>query len=193
MEANAFTGLASLLRLSLYGNRIVTVSPASFLGVGVNLTRINLGGNQLATVPTEAIRPLIALQRLQLQENSIRGPLSSGDFARQGSAASLDVLNLANNEISRLEEGLFAGLESINSLDFEVNRIAVIDDAAFRGIEGIWVFGFILCTSISLIFCFVFRDTGMAQVGRESADCGAARRSGQSDQTSRARPSRKSN
>ncbi|KAH9390203.1 hypothetical protein TYRP_007757 [Tyrophagus putrescentiae] len=135
LEANAFTGLASLLRLSLYGNRIVTVSPASFLGVGVNLTRINLGGNQLATVPTEAIRPLIALQRLQLQENSIRGPLSSGDFARLGSAASLDVLNLANNEISRLEEGLFAGLESINSLDFEVNRIAVIDDAAFRGIE----------------------------------------------------------
>ncbi|KAH9388456.1 hypothetical protein TYRP_023476 [Tyrophagus putrescentiae] len=96
LEANAFTGLASLLRLSLYGNRIVTVSPASFLCVGVNLTRINLGGNQLATVPTEAIRPLIALQRLQLQENSIRGPLSSGDFARLGSAASLDVLNLAN-------------------------------------------------------------------------------------------------
>lgn len=141
LEASAFSGLASLLRLSLYGNKIATVSPMAFAGVGVNLTRINLGANQLATVPSEAVRRLLSLQRLQLQENAIRGPLAAGDFTRLQSADTLDVLNLANNEISRLGAGIFASLTTLNSLDFEVNRITEIDAAAFDGIQG-WSLAF---------------------------------------------------
>lgn len=139
LEAEAFSGLHALLRLSLYGNRIASISPKAFAGPGlVNLTRINLGGNRLTSVPTEAIRPLSALQRFQLHENSISGALTSKDFSNLQSADSLDVLNLANNEIEKLEADIFGSLTTLNSIDFEANRITSIDANAFRGIEGLF-------------------------------------------------------
>ena len=58
----AFQGLDSLVRLSLFGNQIHTIYPASFSGFSGNLTRINLGGNRLTNIPTEALRPLRSLQ-----------------------------------------------------------------------------------------------------------------------------------
>lgn len=62
LEANAFEGLVSLLRLSLFGNRIRTIDWAAFSGMSINFTRINLGGNRLQTVPSDALRDLKLLQ-----------------------------------------------------------------------------------------------------------------------------------
>lgn len=62
LPARAFTGLISLLRLSLFGNRIALIDPLAFDGIGGNLTRINLGGNLLTSVPTSSLKELQSLQ-----------------------------------------------------------------------------------------------------------------------------------
>ena len=62
LPARAFTGLTSLLRLSLFGNKINLIDPLAFDGIGGNLTRINLGGNLLTSVPTASLKDLQSLQ-----------------------------------------------------------------------------------------------------------------------------------
>jgi len=52
------------------------------------------------------------------------------------SSEQLDVLNLAHNSIATLEENVFLELKTLNSIDFESNRIATIDPNAFNGIQG---------------------------------------------------------
>lgn len=62
LGAREFEGLASLLRLSLFGNKIAVIDMHAFVGVGVNLTRINIGGNQLTGMPSTSLRHLTAIQ-----------------------------------------------------------------------------------------------------------------------------------
>ena len=62
IESAAFKGLVSLLRLSIYGNKIKTIDATAFDGIGGNLTRINLGGNQLNAIPSQSLQSLNALQ-----------------------------------------------------------------------------------------------------------------------------------
>lgn len=58
----AFRGLVSLVRLSLYGNKIKTIHPKVFLDTGGNLTRINLGNNLLSSVSSKSFQNLTALK-----------------------------------------------------------------------------------------------------------------------------------
>ncbi|GIY03284.1 uncharacterized protein CDAR_99311 [Caerostris darwini] len=134
LHAEAFKGLHSLLRLSLYGNRIKFIDNLAFVGVGRNLTRINLGANQLTAVPSRPLRDLNQLQRLQLHENHIEALLPE-EFAVMG-GESLDVLDLANNRVQQLPPRAFMSLRLLNSLDLEKNLISAIHAYAFQGIEG---------------------------------------------------------
>ncbi|KAF8767180.1 nyctalopin-like isoform X2 [Argiope bruennichi] len=133
LHAEAFKGLQSLLRLSLYGNRIKFIDNLAFVGVGRNLTRINLGANQLTAVPSRPLRNLSQLQRLQLHENHIEALLPE-EFAIMG-GESLDVLDLANNRVQTLPPRAFMSLQVLNSLDLERNLISTIHIHAFQGIE----------------------------------------------------------
>ncbi|XP_054723614.1 leucine-rich repeat-containing protein let-4-like [Uloborus diversus] len=133
LHAESFKGLHSLLRLSLYGNRIKFIDNLAFVGVGRNLTRINLGANQLTAVPSRPLRNLSVLQRLQLHENQIVALLPE-EFAAMG-GESLDVLDLANNRVQQLPPRAFMSLHMLNSLDLERNMISNIHPFAFQGIE----------------------------------------------------------
>jgi Leucine-rich repeat (LRR) protein len=62
LKSGAFKGLISLLRLSIYGNKIKTIDVMAFSGIGGNLTRINLGGNLLPAIPSKSLQNLTALQ-----------------------------------------------------------------------------------------------------------------------------------
>ncbi|XP_015925588.2 leucine-rich repeat-containing protein let-4 isoform X1 [Parasteatoda tepidariorum] len=134
LHAEAFKGLHSLLRLSLYGNRIKFIDNLAFVGIGWNLTRINLGANQLTAVPSRPLKNLSLLQRLQLHENQIEALLPE-EFANMG-GDSLDVLDLANNRVQILPTRAFMSLHLLNSLDLERNLITSIDIHAFEGIEN---------------------------------------------------------
>lgn len=58
----AFRGLVSLVRLSLYGNKIKTIEPKVFLDTGGNLTSINLGNNLLTSVSSPSFSNLTTLK-----------------------------------------------------------------------------------------------------------------------------------
>uniref|UniRef100_T1KJG7 LRRNT domain-containing protein n=1 Tax=Tetranychus urticae TaxID=32264 RepID=T1KJG7_TETUR len=62
LHYGAFRGLISLLRLSLYGNKIKTIDPNVFHGIGGNLTRINLGANQLTSIDSSSFFNLTTLK-----------------------------------------------------------------------------------------------------------------------------------
>lgn len=132
-----YQGLHSLLRLSLYGNRIKFIDNLAFVGVGRNLTRLNLGANKLTAVPSRPLRDLSSLQRLQLHENRIVALLPE-EFAAMG-GESLDVLDLANNRVQQLPPRAFMSLKILNSLDLERNIIESIHPFAFQGIEGMFM------------------------------------------------------
>lgn len=134
IHENAFDGLDSLLRLTLYGNKITHIHPNAFVGAGYNLTRIDLGGNRLTTIPAQSLRILKSVQLLLLHENGIQS-LSSNDFLNWQSSDKLDMLNLAHNSISKLEKNLFVEWTTLNSLDFESNQISSIDSNTFYGIQ----------------------------------------------------------
>lgn len=61
LHPHAFRGLISLLRLALYGNKIKVIDALAFVGVGGNLTRVNLGKNELTLVPSKALAELTSL------------------------------------------------------------------------------------------------------------------------------------
>ena len=62
IRPGAFRGLIALLRLSINGNRIKTIDVDALNGIGGNLTRLNLGGNQLTRIPSQALKDLTCLQ-----------------------------------------------------------------------------------------------------------------------------------
>ncbi|UYV61271.1 hypothetical protein LAZ67_1004180 [Cordylochernes scorpioides] len=133
LHAEAFRGLSSLLRLSLFGNQIKFIDNLAFVGVGGNLTRMNLGGNQLSAVPSRPLKDLQVLQRLQLHENAIAAILAE-EFQEMGE--SLDTLDLSSNLLQELPARAFSNLHLLNSIDLERNKIRFIHIQAFHGIEG---------------------------------------------------------
>uniref|UniRef100_T1KQI9 Uncharacterized protein n=1 Tax=Tetranychus urticae TaxID=32264 RepID=T1KQI9_TETUR len=134
LHYGAFRGLISLLRLSLYGNKIKTIDPNVFHGIGGNLTRINLGANQLTSIDSSSFFNLTTLKRLQLHENRITS-IDVNTFKGFSASDSLDALNLASNNIKEIPEKSFQSLSSLNSLALEKNRISAIHPFAFQGIE----------------------------------------------------------
>ncbi|KAG8189486.1 hypothetical protein JTE90_018138 [Oedothorax gibbosus] len=132
VHGDAFSGLYSLLRLSLFGNRIHTIDQNAFLGVGGNLTHLNLGDNRLTTFPATALAPLLVLQRLQVHENRI----VSGLDEDQLSGDHLDALELQSNLLEHLPPRAFSRLKALNSLDLDNNRLQTLHPDAFEGVEG---------------------------------------------------------
>lgn len=74
-------------------------------------------------------------QRVQIHENHIHS-LAREDFANMQGSDKFDFLNLARNSLKKLQANVFYDLRTLNSLDLDSNKIIVIDDEAFDGIQG---------------------------------------------------------
>lgn len=103
IHANAFEGMSTLEILTLYENRLTNIEPNAFAGTEkyipkrvINkdtirqyynvlfsahrkLKRLNIGGNELSRVPTEALQTMDNLKKLEIQENKITS-INDGDF-----------------------------------------------------------------------------------------------------------------
>lgn len=103
IHANAFDGMSTLEILTLYENRLTNIEPNAFAGtekyipkrvihkdtnrqyynvlisVHRKLKRLNIGGNELNRVPTEALQTMDNLKKLEIQENKITA-INDGDF-----------------------------------------------------------------------------------------------------------------
>ncbi|KMQ97234.1 leucine-rich repeats and immunoglobulin-like domains protein 2 protein [Lasius niger] len=128
----AFEGLDTLEILTLYENKISSIEPDAFKGLdNRRLKRLNLGGNELARIPTQALNSLELLKKLELQENHI-STIEEGDF--EGLKA-LDSLGLAHNHLREVPARVFSHLTQLNSLELDGNQITHVDPNAFIGLE----------------------------------------------------------
>ena len=131
--------MTNLTKISFYHNRIHKINENAFGELekvkydfknGRKLD-LNLGHNQLRTVPTAALKDLNILETLDLKENKI-ADIVSNDFEGMDN---LDHLTLQHNEITHLRNEAFKGLPNLSSLYIDNNKISVIEDNAFQGLE----------------------------------------------------------
>lgn len=84
-----------------------------------NLIELDLRGNQLSDVPSQALRHCPIVRKLMLNENPIKW-LRNGSFTQLSSLRSLD---LSNCEIELVEGNAFEGLKSLRNLHLNGNRL----------------------------------------------------------------------
>ncbi len=100
----------------LQQNRIFQLECAKFYGL-LQVSKLNLGENQLSTIPPACFGSLINLQYLYLDSNNI-SVLTNSSLLQM---TKLVLLNLNNNYLVELPPGFFADLISITRLELEKN------------------------------------------------------------------------
>lgn len=120
-----------LSRLNLANNLLEDV-PRTSLRYLASLSELFLGGNRLKTLPASWFLPVRQLEKLDLSRNLI-DHLPEKLFS--GSVYIHD-FHLEFNFLTRLPEGLFRSV-SVRRLSLANNRLAVVPDHAFGGLESV--------------------------------------------------------
>lgn len=126
-----FQGLKSLEYLDLSGNHLENVSSSTFVQLP-RLKILRLQSNGLTSSTITKLRGLLHLEKLDLSNNALMGPLNFSSFPR---FPNLLDLNLAHNQISSVAKEALSSLESLQSLSLKYNMIDVLEDNAFRGLS----------------------------------------------------------
>ena len=155
ISPNAFRGLENTLQtLNLAGNSLRSV-PVQALRQLRLLKQLDLSSNQIKYVPDNAFVTL-RLKTLKiadnndisLSDNSLRGLESSlknlnlkGCYFKQVPTAplrnlkGLTFLDLAQNNLRKIEIGALSGLDSLTALNLERNAIQKLDPSVFVGVN----------------------------------------------------------
>ena len=136
-----FDGLSNLRRLDLGGRqgfiKNVASLPSGVFGGLSNLRELDLGYNRIASLPSGAFKGLPYLDLLDLEAvfalELEEGALIIKPGAFEG-LASLRDLNLARNQLSKVEPGAFEGLTKLRELNLVWNRLSRVDPGAFEGL-----------------------------------------------------------
>lgn len=92
------------------------------------LRELDLGGNQIEYVPSDAFEDLKKLYKLDLSFNRIR-------FLHENTFAALEGLTnlyLYYNQIEALHPNIFSSLVNVDRIDFEGNKIRDLDENIFK-------------------------------------------------------------
>lgn len=111
-------------RVTLHGlvissGEIQEVSTQAFAGLASSLTALGLPNNRLANVPSEAIRSLVHLERLDLSNNRIQS-IAGQPFA---GLDRLRFLDLSGNALETLAPEVFATASGLRSLQLRSNLL----------------------------------------------------------------------
>ncbi|XP_014203655.1 protein artichoke [Copidosoma floridanum] len=134
VSRGVFAPLPGLQELHLQDNSIKDIESGAFSTLG-SLQHVNLQGNQL-TVLGDVFQPSSsssALVSLQLDGNGL-GVLHNDSLRGQ---ASLKVMWLGHNKLTRLQAPLFRDLLQVERLYLTNNSISRIEDAAFRPMQAL--------------------------------------------------------
>lgn len=116
----------------------------SFRGL-MELRSLDLGDNNIYTLPSEVFCPLFSLESLNLTNNRIqdisdigfsdwgKGPIAPGKSCNTG----LKMLDLSHNNILRLPDNGLSSLRSLEVLNIQNNLINEIADRAFVGLNSL--------------------------------------------------------
>lgn len=105
----AFRTMTNLQELVLSYNKIDTLYPGCFEGIGQSLRSLGLHLNNL--------------------DETKLGPLAAMSWAR------LDKLNLGHNKINTVPDGLFFNMKGLVTLNLDSNKITTISKGAFQGLD----------------------------------------------------------
>lgn len=158
LSDNGFSALRSLEELHLENNAISTLGDRAFVGLTA-LTSLNLSSNCLVALPPELFQSSRELKHLYLHNNSLSvlapGLLEGLDqlqvldlsyneltsrWVKRDTFAGLVrlvVLNLANNQLTKIDNMLFKDLYTLQILNLEHNTINSIAEGAFLELKNL--------------------------------------------------------
>ncbi|XP_014213933.1 chaoptin-like isoform X2 [Copidosoma floridanum] len=129
-EAFADSG-GSDFTLNVSYNSISTLLPSVS---PINLTRLDLGFNNLTHLSADVFANSPNLRTINLQNNYLTS-IEPGTF----SLSNLDVLNLRDNRIESLRKQSFSGLGLLQQLDLSGNQLSQLTNEQFRHLRGLRV------------------------------------------------------
>ncbi|CAG9822796.1 unnamed protein product [Phaedon cochleariae] len=155
---NRLSALRTLEELHLEGNAISTLGDRALVGL-TSLKTLNMSSNFMVALPPELFQSCRELQHLYLRNNSL-SVLAPGLLEGLDQLQVLDlslneltshwvnrdtfsglvrlvVLNLANNELTRIDANLFHDLYTLQILNLENNRINAIAEGAFAELKNL--------------------------------------------------------
>ncbi|XP_078600969.1 uncharacterized protein LOC144875991 isoform X1 [Branchiostoma floridae x Branchiostoma japonicum] len=132
LSPTSFLNLGVLEWLTLTNNPIDTILPNTFLKLE-NLTNLYLTENNLTAVTGNMFRGMVKLTQLHLYRNQI-GSLQQGSFA---GITEVEELYLYENAITTLGDFLFDDLRSLTKLYLQDNLISTITSNAFVGLTSL--------------------------------------------------------
>lgn len=107
--------------------------PSDFRPFTKFISHLTIGISNLSTLPIDTFSLLPNLHSLSVRANILN--LTPLNFKN---ASKLVILNFGyNNQIARLESGLFEHAQMLEYIDMGFNQITVIEDKAFRGLSNL--------------------------------------------------------
>ena len=142
LPAGLFDDLCNLSSLWLGRNDFVDVEDIFLTGSGrqqrcgpglARLQSLDLHGNQLQRLRSDAFRSLPSVVELNLSENNL-SVIDAGAFA---SLAELRTLYIDSNRLTAVSSAMFQGLTSLTTLDVDHNRLSDISSGAFQHLAAL--------------------------------------------------------
>ncbi|XP_064489090.1 slit homolog 1 protein-like isoform X2 [Ornithodoros turicata] len=125
MPFQRMANLTSLESLDLSFNRLTTVKESWFRYFPSSLASLSLKGNAINKMDPKAFAGLLRLFLLDLSENNIK------TMQRSMLPDQLFILNLNDNRLSSLPEGIFGGMTNLRRVYLNGNRFTTLD-------YGVW-------------------------------------------------------
>ncbi|XP_066599210.1 toll-like receptor Tollo [Prorops nasuta] len=145
LSDEAFKGLRELRNLTVrthntdWSAMALEISVGAFTNELLQLERLDLGENNMWSIPEGALCPLVNLEHLNLTRNRLSEVSSFRFNAASRCLANLRELDLSNNSIESLQTAAFSGLTRLHSLDLRGNAISFIADRSFEGLASLGV------------------------------------------------------
>ncbi|XP_022904047.1 toll-like receptor Tollo [Onthophagus taurus] len=145
LSEGAFRGLKQLRNLTVKTHNIdwsamtLKVSSNIFTDELRMLERLDLGENNIWSLPEGIFCPLYSLEFLNLTHNRIR-EVSSFKFTQHTSekcGGSIKIIDLSKNKIDNLPSGQLSGLSTLQKLYLQENGLSYVADRALEGLSAL--------------------------------------------------------
>lgn len=153
LSAGAFRGLRELRNLTVrthntdWSAMTLEVDPDAFTEELGLLERLDLGENNMWSLPDGVFCPLHSLETLNLTRNRLRdvtgfrfgGLISSTLNPSERCGGNLKTLDLSNNSVDSLPPAAFSGLSRLQKLNLQGNGVSFLADRALEGLVSLTI------------------------------------------------------
>ncbi|KAL1491727.1 hypothetical protein ABEB36_012282 [Hypothenemus hampei] len=148
LSDGAFKGLKELRNLTVkthntdWSAMALEIGPKTFSEELRILERLDLGENNMWTIPEGALCPLYNLEVLNLTRNRLREVINTFHFSNtlpEKCGLNLKILDLSRNNIDSLPSGAFSSLGRLEKLYLQQNSLSTVADRALEGLTGLHI------------------------------------------------------